>query len=170
MPEDLSSGFLEGWTVFSLKLYRRKKTNTDALQLGAQIFVCKLIPSKRRENPTSQHDVTIQRSPDVNLRVLIFYTWSVLSFFCYINQFLENGRKPCIFGRRLTYYARDFKFQSFDQRVKIVRLLMVEIGSWVHWMWPENYLHSLLIFLTLLSVCTALVSLSCKYMYHGKRR
>ena len=35
-------------------------------------------------------------------------------------------------------------------------------------MLPENYIHSLLIFLTLLSVCAALASFICKYIYYGK--
>ena len=34
---------------------------------------------------------------------------------------------------------------------------------------PENYIQSLSSFPTLLSVCTTLVSFSCKYIYHGKR-
>ena len=52
----------------------------------------------------------------------------------------------------------------------IVGLQIVELDSWLRWMWPKNYIQSLSIFPTLLSVSTVLVSLNCEYMYHGKRR
>ena len=85
-----------------------------------------------------------------------------------MNQFLGNGHKPCIFGRRLIYFAHDFKLQTFDSTCK--NRSTANSGAWlmnalnVAWkLYPFT-----LIFLTLLSICAALASFIFKYIYYGK--